>query len=204
MNLDVDGDRAAVEGVGDAASHVPANPPRDEGHAGLLGILQVRGEGRAARRVGPEGAAVAAGHDEEHRRRRDALLLDRRERVDVLDGSRGDDLFALRTFLIFRAAWEPCDESPPDARKLNYGRDAGRRPPGEQRRHGTALVLGGDASVDRRVDDRLHLEHALLLRTARNDEIRSHVLAARARDLAADLRLLAGAGPDISQYRRPL
>ena len=56
---DVDGDRAAVERVGDAISHVPADPPRDEGHAGFLGILQVRGERRAARRVGPEGAAAS-------------------------------------------------------------------------------------------------------------------------------------------------
>ena len=61
MNLDIDGDSAAIERVGDAVSHVPANPPRDEGHAGFLGILEVRGERRAARRVGPEGAAIATG-----------------------------------------------------------------------------------------------------------------------------------------------
>ena len=66
MNLDIDGDRAAVEGVGDAVSHVPADPPRDEGHAGFFGFLQVRGERRAARRVGAEGAAVAARDDEEY------------------------------------------------------------------------------------------------------------------------------------------
>ena len=60
MNLDIDGDRAAVERAGDAISHVPADPPRDEGHAGFLGILQVRGERRAARRVGLERATVAA------------------------------------------------------------------------------------------------------------------------------------------------
>ena len=171
--------RAAVERVGDAISHVPANPPRDEGHAGFLGILQVRGERRAARRVGPEGAAVASRYDEERRGRRDTLLRDRREGVDVLDGAGGDDLFALRAFLILLA-------------------------PRKQRRHGPALVLGGDPSVARRVDDRLHLEDTLLLRTARTDKVRTHVLAARARDLAADLRLLAGAGPDISQYGRPL
>ena len=94
MNLDIDGDRAVVERAGDAISHVPANPPRDEGHAGFLGILQVRGERRAARRVGPEGAAVAARDHKKHRGRRDAFLGDGGERVDVLDGSRGDHLLA--------------------------------------------------------------------------------------------------------------
>merc|ERR1719163_425426 len=148
MNLDVDGDRAAVEGVGDAIAHVPADPPRDEGHAGFFGILQVRCERRAARRVGPEGAAVAARDHKKHRGGRDALLRDRRERVDVLDGSGGDDPLTLRPFLIFRAAWEPCDESPPDARKLNYGRDAGRRPPWKQSCRRPALLLSSDASVD--------------------------------------------------------
>merc|ERR1719163_2596998 len=175
MNLDIDGDRAAVEGVGDAASHVPADLPRDEGHAGFLGILQVRGERRAARRVGPEGATVAARDYKKHRGRRDALLRDRRERVDVFDGSGGDDPLTLRPFLIFRAAWEPGDESPPDARKLNYGRDAGRRPPRKQSSGRSALFLGGDPSVDRRVDDRLDLEDAVLLRTG-HDEVGPHVL----------------------------
>ena len=94
MNLNIDGDRAVVERVGDAASHVPADLPRDEGHAGFLGILQVRGERRAARRVGPEGAAIATRHAEEHCGGRDAFFGDCGERVDVLDGSRGDDLLA--------------------------------------------------------------------------------------------------------------
>merc|ERR1719387_157148 len=124
MNLHFDGDRAVVERVGDAVSHVPADPPRDEGHAGLFGILQVRGEGRAARRVGPEGATVAPCTYEEHRRRRYSFFGDCGERVDVLDGSRGDDLFTLRAFLILLA-------------------------PRKQRRRGTALLLGGDAAVDR-------------------------------------------------------
>mmetsp|Transcript_5386 Transcript_5386/g.15100 ORF Transcript_5386/g.15100 Transcript_5386/m.15100 type:complete len:282 (+) Transcript_5386:103-948(+) len=179
MNLDIDGDCAVVEGVGDAVSHVPADPPRDEGHAGFLGSLQVRGEGRAARRVGPERAAVAARHDEEHCGGRDALLRDRRERVDVLDGAGGDDLFTLRAFLILRA-------------------------PGEQSSgRSVLLLLGGDTAIDRGINDRLHLEDAVLARTG-HDKIRPHVLAARARDLAADLRFSSVSGPNISQHRRPL
>merc|ERR1719238_224660 len=119
MNLDIDGDRAAVEGVGDAISHVPADPPRDEGHASFLGILQVRGERRAARRVGPEGAAIASRYDEEHRGRRYSFFGDCGERVDVLDGSGGDDSLTVGPFLVLRA-------------------------PGEQSSGRSALLLGGD------------------------------------------------------------